>query len=141
MHIMLDDGKTASPLKLVLLCVAAVLVPWVWGVWAMPLWVALVSLLLSVAAVFLVLWQFKSHAAAVRTETAAVQQAELRQADSAGEAEQVLREMMGAWLSASQTAGANLQKAHTLLDEVTQQSEAAATSIGKSFQQIGACRL
>ncbi len=136
MHIMLDDGKTASPLKTVLLCAAAVLVPWVWGVWAMPPWVALVSLLLSAAAVFLLYGLIKSHGATIRAETVAAQRVELRQVDAAGESETALRQMMGSWLGSAHTAGANLRQASTLLDEVTQQTEAAATSIGKSFQQV-----
>jgi len=135
-HIMLDDGKTASPLKILLLCAAAVLVPWVWGVWAMPPWVALVSLLLSALAVFLIFWLFKSHTDALRAQEERSQRGERRQADRASESAGMLHHMLGEWLGSSRAATANLQQARAMLDEVTKQSEAAAASIGKSFQVV-----
>ena len=130
-----NGGFAPSAVSAVVLAfVFAVLL--LWGVWAMPVWVALVSLVLSAAAVFLVFWQFKSHAATLRAEAVPAQRVDRRQVATAGEPEKALREMMGTWLGSAQTAGANLQQARTLLDEVTQQTEAAATSIGKSFQQV-----
>jgi len=60
MHIMLDDGKAESPAKILLICGAAMLVPWVWGIWAMPIWVAVVSLVLSATSVYLIYWQIVS---------------------------------------------------------------------------------
>jgi methyl-accepting chemotaxis protein len=135
---MLDDGKSASPLKILLLCGAAVLLPWVWGVWTMPPWMMLVSLVLSVISVFLVYWLFRSHDEALRAQAAASQREARQQsaAATASESEQALREMLGTWLGSSRAANASLQQARTLLDEVTQQSEAAAASIGKSFQVV-----
>ena len=71
MHIMLDDGKTESPVKILLICGAAVLVPWVWGVWAMPLWVALVSMLFSGISVYLIYLQIRSLTENLRARGAA----------------------------------------------------------------------
>ena len=136
MHIMLDDGKTQSPLKILLLCAAAVLVPWVWGIWAMPLWVALVSLVLSAISVFLIVWQFRSHADTLQAKEATAQMADRRQADLASESASGLRSMLTQWLASAQTVSINLQQARSMLDEVTQQSEAAAASIGNSFRVV-----
>ena len=136
MHILLDDGKTASPLKLVSLCAAAILLPWLWGVWAMPPWVALVSLLLSAIAVFLVYWLIRSQTDRLRTQETDTQRAEQRYLDKAHESAGTLRQMLGEWLGSSQSATANLQQARMMLDDVTQQSEAAAASIGKSFRVV-----
>lgn len=136
MHIMLDDGKTAGPIKVVLLCAAAVLLPWVWGLWTMPLWVVLVSLLLSAIAVFLLYSSFRRHAESLRVQAAGAQRVEQRQTNTAADLEQSLRQMLGEWLASSHTTSANLRQARAMLDEVTQQTEAAATSIGKSFQMV-----
>ena len=136
MHIMLDDGKSERPVKILLLCVAAVLIPWVWGVWAMPVWVALVSLVFSAISVFLIFWLIKSHTDGVQSRQATSQLAERKHADGASESTTVLRGMLSLWLGASQAANGNLQQARAMLDEVTEQSEAAATSIGKSFRVV-----
>ena len=136
MHIMLDDGKSERPVKILLLCVAAVLIPWVWGVWAMPVWEALVSLVFSAISVFLIFWLIKSHTDGVQSRQATSQLAERKHADGASESTTVLRGMLSLWLGASQAANGNLQQARAMLDEVTEQSEAAATSIGKSFRVV-----
>lgn len=136
MHIMLDDGKTASPLKIVGLCAAAVLLPWVWGIGTMPPWVSLVSLLLSVVAVFMVVWLFRNHAESLRAQSASVQRIEQLQSTSTNDDEIALRQMLAEWLASSRAAATSLQQARTMLDEVTQQTEAAAASVGKSFQVV-----
>ena len=136
MHIMLDDGKSVSPLKILLSCAAAVLLPWVWGVWAMPAWVAAVSLVMSLIAVGLIYWLFKSHAASVQQQQADMQRATQQHADKTSESTGPLRQMLGQWLGSSHAATTNLQQARLMLDEVTQQTETAAASIGKSFQVV-----
>ena len=136
MDIVLDDGKTPSPVKKLLLCGAAVLVPWIWNVWAMPWWVALVSLAFSLLSVLLIAWLLKSHGDALQARQALVQSTQRHQAEGLSESSAALRGLLAQWLSASQTAGGSLQQARAMLDEVTQQSEAAAANIGKSFQVI-----
>jgi methyl-accepting chemotaxis protein len=136
MDIALDDGKTPSPVKKLLLCAAAAVAPWIWNVWAMPLWVALVSLALSVLSVILIFWLLKSHSDALRARQAVSQSVEKREAAGASESTAALRGMLSQWLGASQVAGGSLQQARAMLDEVTHQSEAAAANIGKSFQVI-----
>ncbi len=136
MHIMLDDGKTESPVKILLICSAAVLVPWVWGVWAMPLWVALVSLLFSGIGVYVIYLQIRSLTDNLRARGAAAQGAEQRQASGASDSAAALRDMLGQWLGTSQAATSNLQQVRAMLDEVTTQSESAAASIGNSFRVV-----
>lgn len=136
MHIPLDAGSRASPLKLALSCAAAMLVPWLWAAWAMPWWVALVSLVLSGFAAGLVFWLAKRHIDGIEVQQNHEQRAGQRQADRVAESAGSLRAMLGEWASASQTAGANLHQARVMLDEVTQQSEAAAASIGRSFRVV-----
>ena len=136
MDIMLDDGKTESPLKTLSLCIAAVLLPWVWGVWAMPAWVALVSLVFSAIAVVLIYWQIRSHSERLRKRETTTLAAEQRHAEGASQSSGALRTLLGQWLGSSQAAIGNLQQARSMLDEVTGQSEAAAASIGRSFQVV-----
>ena len=136
MHIMLDDGKTESPVKILLICSAAVLVPWVWGVWAMPLWVALVSLLFSGIGVYVIYLQIRSLTDNLRARGAAAQGAEQRHASGASDSAAALRDMLGQWLGTSQAATSNLQQVRAMLDEVTTQSESAAASIGNSFRVV-----
>jgi methyl-accepting chemotaxis protein len=136
MDIALDDGKTPSPVKKLLLCAAAVLVPWVWNVWAMPLWVALVSLAFSVLSLLLIAWLLKSHSDALQAQQALSLATERQQSEGQSESTAALRDMLAQWLGASQNASGSLQQARAMLDEVTQQSEAAAANIGKSFQVI-----
>ena len=136
MHIPLDDGKTESPVKILLICGAAVLVPWVWDVWARPLWVVAVSLVLSAISVFLIYWQIKSLTNNLRARDAIVQGVEQRQASGASDSASMLRAMLGQWLGSSHAATSNLQQARAMLDEVTEQSESAAASIGRSFRVV-----
>ena len=136
MHIMLDDGKSESPLKILLLCVAAVLIPWLWGVWAMPPWVALVSLVFSAISVFLIFWMIKSQTEGLRARQATPQNVARQHTAAAPEAVSAQRAMLSQWLGSSQAASGSLQQARAMLDEVTEQSEAAATSIGKSFRVV-----
>lgn len=136
MHILLDDGKTESPLKILLICGAAVLVPWVWGVWAMPGWVALVSMVFSAISVFLIYWQIKSLTANLRSRDAIAQDVEMRHASGASDSAAALRSVLSQWLVFSRAASDNLQQARATLDEVTEQSESAAASIGSSFQMV-----
>ena len=136
MHIPLDDGKTDSPVKILLICGAAVLVPWVWGVWAMPLWVALVSLVFSGIAAALIFWQIRSLTENQQKRDNVVMAAEQRHASGASDSAAVLRDMLSLWLGSSQAATGNLQQARAMLDEVTQQSESAAASIGSSFRVV-----
>jgi methyl-accepting chemotaxis protein len=136
MHIMLDDGRTESPRKVLLLCVAAVLMPWLWGVWAMPLWVALVSLVFSTISVFLIFWMIRRHMENLRARETATQSASRQQADGSSESAAALRTVLGVWLGSSQAANGSLQQARAMLDEVTEQSEGAAASIGKSFRVV-----
>ena len=136
MHISLDDGKSSGALKMPLLCAAAVLAPWAWGVWAMPLWVALVSLVLSAIAIFLLIGLLKRHAQALQVEQAATQRAERTLVDRSSASEDALRSMLAHWLGSAQAANISLKQARAMLDEVTQQSEAAAASIGNSFRVV-----
>ena len=136
MHIPLDDGKTDSPVKILLICGAAVLVPWVWGVWAMPLWVALVSLVFSGIAAALIFWQIRSLTENQQKRDNVVMAAEQRHASGASDSAAVLRDMLSLWLGSSQAATGNLQQARAMLDEVTQQSELAAANIGSSFRVV-----
>ena len=136
MHIPLDDGKTDSPVKILLICGAAVLVPWVWGVWAMPLWVALVSLVFSGIAAALIFWQIRSLTENQQKRDNVVMAAEQRHASGASDSAAVLRDMLSLWLGSSQAATGNLQQARAMLDEVTQQSELAAANMGSSFRVV-----
>lgn len=136
MDISLDSGKRASPIKLALACAAATLLPWLWAAWAMPWWAALVSLGLSVVAAGVVFWLAKRHIDGLEVQQDNVQRAGQRQADRVAESAGSLRAMLGEWAGASQTAAANLRQARVMLDEVTQQSEAAAASIGRSFRVV-----
>jgi methyl-accepting chemotaxis protein len=137
MHIMLDDGKSESPLKVLLLCLAAVLMPWLWGVWAMPLWVALVSLVLSAVSIFLIFWMIRRNAENLRArESSAPQSANRQHNDGSSETTATLRAVLSVWLGSSQAANGSLQQARATLDEVTEQSEGAAASIGKSFRVV-----
>jgi methyl-accepting chemotaxis protein len=135
-HIPLDDGKSASATKILAVCAAAVLVPWMWGVWAMPLWVAVVSGVLSAVAVFVLYGLFKSHLEGLRAADAGAPLAAQAQAAPVADGSGALRAMLGEWLGSAQAAATNLQRARAMLDEVTQQSEAAAASIGRSFQKV-----
>lgn len=140
MHITLDDGKSASPLKVPLLCAAAVMVPWLlpWalGVLSMPWWGALVAAVLSASSIFLIVWLIRQQSAAAHELRADAQRNEQRQADQAFESSGKLRGLLAEWLGSSQAATANLQQARVMLDEVTQQTEAAAASIGNSFRVV-----
>lgn len=136
MHIPLDAGSRMSPIKLALGCAAVMLVPWLWAAWAMPWWVALVSLVLSGCAAGVVFWLAKRHIDGIEVQQDNVQRAGQRQADRVAESTGSLRAMLGEWAGASQTAAANLRQARVMLDEVTQQSEAAAASIGRSFRVV-----
>lgn len=136
MDIHLDDGKSAVTHKVVLICALAVLLPWVWAAFILPLWATLIALALSAAAVAVLSLLFKRHSENVLSHEANQLRAEQQQVSKAYESAGNLRQMLGEWLGSSQTASANLTQARALLDEVTQQSEAAAASIGKSFQQV-----
>lgn len=140
MHIPLDDGRSENPLKVPLLCAASVLlpwlVPWVWGGWVMPWWVVMVSAVLSTASIVLILWLMRQQKQASQALQSDVQRSEQRQADEAFESAGKLRGLLGEWLGSSQASSASLQQARNMLDEVTQQTEAAAASIGNSFRVV-----
>lgn len=102
----------------------------------MPLWVALVSFLFSGIAVYLIYLQIRSLTENLRLRSAAAQGAEQRHASGASDSAAALRDMLGQWLGTSQAATSNLQQVRAMLDEVTTQSESAATSIGNSFRVV-----
>ena len=136
MDIELDDGRTHTPAKMWLICLAAVLIPWVWGVWSMPWWVSLVSLVFSLISVFLVVGMVKSQREIAKEQVAGAQQAMLERRESAAQSEGPMRELLMQWMGASHMAKAGLDEALKMLNEVTQQSEAAAASIGQSFRKV-----
>ncbi len=127
-----DKGKG----KALALCAAAVLLPWIWGVWAVPLWVAGVSLVFSVVSLFLIY-----HVMASRAESAPAQATDtpVRNTGDAVATAQSMALMQGLlnqWMESSHIAGDSIRHARASLDDVTQQSEAAAAKIGKSFRVI-----
>ena len=131
-----DKGKAAGGVKTLALCAVAVLLPWVWGVWAMPPWVALVSLVFSVVALFLIYYLMTSRVEAMRVQGEATHVADRGEAAAAAQSAAALHGLLGQWLESSQVASSSIQHARASLDDVTQQSEAAAASIGKSFRVI-----
>lgn len=140
MDILLDDGKGGNAagrnVRLWLVCGAGVFAPWLWSAWTMPLWAAAVALVIAIAALLLLVRFVKQLGAERQARHTHAQQSGQSQAEQAYAAANAARDMLAAWLSASQTAGANLKQARAVLDEVTQQSETAAASVGKSFQAI-----
>jgi hypothetical protein len=136
MDIPLDDGRSYSPLKLTLVCAACVLAPWIWGVWAMPPWVAAVSLVFSVLAVVLLVWLIRNQIDSLRAQSMAAQSLESARKEAVAKGEGPLRDMLAQWLAAAQLADSGLQQAQAILAEVNEQSEVAGASIGKSFRQV-----
>ncbi len=126
-----SNGKTLA------LCAIAVLLPWVWGIWAVPLWVSLVSLVLSAAALYLIHHTTMSRGEAVHLQSAATQAAADR-GNAAQNAQSLaeLQNLLSHWLESSRLAGSGIRRARASLDDVTQQSEAAATNIGNSFRVL-----
>ncbi len=122
--------------KTMVLCAVAVLLPWVWGVWAVPLWVALVSLVFSVVALFLIYHTMMGRVEAVRVQGAAMQATDRSEVAAATQSAAALQSLLEVWLESSQVASSSIQHARASLDDVTQQSEAAAANIGKSFRVI-----
>ncbi|MEQ1772747.1 MAG: hypothetical protein ABL891_03085 [Burkholderiales bacterium] len=122
--------------KTLALCAVAVLLPWVWGVWAMPMWVGMVSLVFSAVAVFLIYYLIQSRVEAIRAQGEVTHGVDRGEAAAAAQSAAVLQSLLGHWLESSQVAGASIQHARASLDDVTQQSEAAAANIGKSFRVI-----
>jgi len=127
--------KSSGHLKTLALCAVAVLLPWIWGVWAMPMWVALVSLVFSAVALFLIHHVMTTRIEAVRAQGEAEKTVN-REEISDAQANEALRGLLEQWLASSQVAGSSIQRARASLDDVTQQSEAAAANIGKSFRLI-----
>lgn len=130
------SGKASVGGKTLALCAVSVLLPWVWGVWAMPLWVALVSLVFSVVALFLIYYLILSRVEAMRVQGELTQGEGRSEAAAAAQSAAALQSLLTQWLESSQAAGSRIQHARASLDDVTQQSEAAAASIGKSFRVI-----
>lgn len=140
MDILLDDGKSGSTqgstAKIWIGCAIAIFAPWLWAVWAMPWWVALAALVIASGALF-GLVRFVAKLAAERQASEAYrQQKQHDQTEHAYAAANAARDMLAEWLASSQVSSANLKQARALLDEVTQQSETAAASVGRSFQVI-----
>lgn len=136
MDIPLDDGRSHSPLKLIALCAACVLAPWVWGVWAMPMWVALVCLVFSALAVCLIVWLVRSQVESLRAQANAAHALEQSRVGAVVQGEAPLRDILAQWLDVAQLTDNGLKQAQAILDDVTAQSEAAGASIGKSFRQV-----
>ena len=126
----LVDGKTLA------LFAVAVLLPWLWGVWAVPLWVAAVSLVFSVVSLFLIYYLMTSRVEALRMQGEVTQAADRGEAAAAAQSVAALQSLLAHWLESSQVASSSIQRARASLDDVTQQSEAAAANIGKSFRVI-----
>ena len=131
-----DGKKNPGRGKALALCAAAVLLPWVWGVWAVPLWVAAVSLVFSVVSLFLIYHLTTSRVEAVRTQAQAVQMQDKGDTAAATQSVAELQGLLGYWMQSAQVAGGSISHARASLDDVTQQSEAAAANIGKSFRVI-----
>lgn len=128
-------GKLPRNGKVLLLCIAAVLLPWVWSVWTAPLWVAGVSLIFSGIAVAVIYSAIAGRPNATQTTAMATPVVDPI-ATLAMPSDAALKQLLADWLDSSQIADGNIQRARASLDDVTQQSEAAAANIGKSFRVI-----
>ena len=100
----------------------------------MPWWVSVVSLLFSLISVFLVVGMVESQREIAREQVAGAQQAMLDRREASVQNDAPMRELLVQWMGASHLANSGLAQALAMLNEVTQQSEAAAASIGQSFR-------
>jgi len=146
-----NPDATANSKRALVICAAAVLLPWVWGVWAMPPWMGAAAFLLSIASILLIsrLFTRMQPAPAASMHESVLQAPEPERLDfdvtdttpppaavvSAGNLV-ALQLLVAQWLEASRQAGDGISSAGRELHEVNQQSEAAAVNIGNSFRSI-----
>jgi methyl-accepting chemotaxis protein len=122
--------------KALALCAVAVLLPWAWGVWAVPLWVAGVSLVFSVISLCLIYYLMTSRVEAVRAQGEATHVQDRGDAATSEQSVVAMQRLLASWMESSQIAGSSIQHARASLDDVKQQSEVAAANIAKSFRVI-----
>ena len=128
--------KTSGNGKTLALCAVAILLPWGWGVWAVPVWVAAVSLVFSLVSLALIHYLLTSRVEAAREQGKVQPVAGAGETAATAQSVAALQSLLVQWMESSQVAGSSIQHARASLDDVTQQSEAAATNISKSFRVI-----
>lgn len=128
-----STNQGALTFKTLLLLGGAVLLPWVWGLWAMPPWVALVSLVFSMISLVLIVYLMKTRISAARA-AGDVHPAANQGAD--GPADVASQNLFTYWVQSSDVSRDSIARASASLDDVIQQSESAAASIGNSFRLI-----
>jgi methyl-accepting chemotaxis protein len=108
-------------------------IPWVWAVLFVPLWVSAVALLLALVAIGLALRLESGVAVSARAES----NADLPDDKNAiRRASRPLRRLLARWSGISQTSTTDLGETQGALLEVIEESETAVLNISKSFRNI-----
>src|SRR5689334_161777 len=152
----ITEGRSSGGKKTVVVCALAVFVPWIWVIWALPVWATAAAFVLSVVSVVLISRQFAAQPSAPVVPLAPPQQplqaqepaqVDIDITDNSAPAVPVpvpasqqnvvaLQSLVTQWLDASRQAGERISTASRDLHDVTQQSESAAVNIGNSFRSI-----
>lgn len=109
------------------------LVPWVWAVPFVPLWVSGVALFLAIVAIGAMLRLEQNIVESAKAES----DAELPDDKNAiRRASRPLRRLLARWSGISQTSTTDLGETQGALQEVIEESETAVLNISKSFRNI-----
>lgn len=109
------------------------LVPWIWAVLFVPVWVSAVALLLALAATgFALSVESRLAASAKPTSDADVPDDK----NAIRRASRPLRRLLARWSGMSQTSTMDLGETQGALQEVIDESETAVLNISKSFRNI-----
>ena len=108
------------------------LVPWVWAIFFIPMWVSVVALLAAIVVIALMM-KLSSTQEAPTAETA---EDIPDDKNAIRRASRPLRRLLARWAGISHTSTMDLGETQGALQEVIEESEAAVMNIGKSFRNI-----